>query len=177
MTCIVAISENKKVYIGGDSASVAGNMTNITCLKKVFRVGEFLIGYTHSFRIGQLLQYQLQPPEHKEVISDLAYLSVDFVNTLRELFREHGVLEVVNNIESGSNFLVGYRGNLYNISYDFQVNQPLEGYDSVGSGMNVALGSLFSTTTGKPKKRIKKALKAASHHVTSVRPPFVVESI
>ena len=34
--------------------------------KKVFHNGEFIMGFTDSFRMGQLLQYKLQiPPQHE----------------------------------------------------------------------------------------------------------------
>lgn len=60
MTCIIGLIKNKKVYIGGDSAGVDG--LNITIRKdsKVFKINKFIIGYTSSFRMGQLLRFKLK---------------------------------------------------------------------------------------------------------------------
>jgi hypothetical protein len=55
MTCIVGIVENGKVYMGGDAAGVNGYSVRVRKDPKLFKVGEFLFGYTSSFRMGQLL--------------------------------------------------------------------------------------------------------------------------
>jgi len=59
MTCIVGIAQEGKVWIGADSAAVSGQDIRATALRKVFRRGQFLIGYTSSFRMGQLPQFHL----------------------------------------------------------------------------------------------------------------------
>ncbi|KKN17732.1 hypothetical protein LCGC14_0962700, partial [marine sediment metagenome] len=63
MTCIVGfIDDGGKAWMGGDSAGVAGHHTHPRRDPKVFRVGPVLIGYTSSFRMGQLLRYHLKIP-------------------------------------------------------------------------------------------------------------------
>ena len=64
MTAIVAIRQDNTVYMGGDSAGVAGLKITIRKDPKVFINGNFLMGFTTSFRMGQLLQYSFKPPEH-----------------------------------------------------------------------------------------------------------------
>ena len=66
MTCIVGVVDNGKVYMGGDSAGVGGLCIETRKQPKVFRNGDFLIGYTDSFRMGQLLQYKMSPPRYFE---------------------------------------------------------------------------------------------------------------
>ena len=61
MTCIVGLVHEGVVYIGGDSAGVAG-LSLVVRADEMFRNGDFLMGFTTSFRMGQLLRYKLYPP-------------------------------------------------------------------------------------------------------------------
>lgn len=63
MTCIVGVTHKGRVYMGGDSAGVSGLDLTVRKDQKVFRNGEFAIGFTSSFRMGQILQYVFFPPE------------------------------------------------------------------------------------------------------------------
>jgi len=59
MTCIAGFVNKNEVWIGGDSAGVAGYNLRIRKDTKVFKVnGRFLIGYTNSFRMGQKKIYR-----------------------------------------------------------------------------------------------------------------------
>ena len=62
MTCIVGLVHEGVVYIGGDSAGVARLSLTVRADEKVFRNSDFLMGFTTSFRMGQLLRYSLKPP-------------------------------------------------------------------------------------------------------------------
>jgi len=63
MTCIVGIQHDGRVYIGGDSAGVAGYSITSRADAKVFTVGPYVMGFTSSFRMGQLLRYGLKAPK------------------------------------------------------------------------------------------------------------------
>lgn len=63
MTCIVGLVDQGNVWIGGDSAGVGGYDLMLRADQKVFRNGDFLMGFTSSFRMGQLLRYKLSPPK------------------------------------------------------------------------------------------------------------------
>ena len=74
----------------------------------------------------------------------------------------------------GGNFLVGYKGRLYEVQDDFSVlNSPVEGM-AVGSGEQSARGSLY-TTRGEwdAHRRILQALEAAENVAVGVKGPFV----
>ena len=45
MTCIIGLVENSKVYIGGDSAGVAGYGLSVRADEKVFKKGDFIFGF------------------------------------------------------------------------------------------------------------------------------------
>lgn len=160
--------------MGGDRAAVSCSDIRLTAHPKVFKRGEYLLGYTSSFRNGQILEYGIEFPEPLEDHLD-SFMVNSFMPLVKNKFREAECLKVINAEAVGACFLVGVRGNLYTVHEDFQVRRNQPNYDSVGSGSSVALGSLFSTEGMKPKKRVKLALKAASAFITSVSGPFDME--
>lgn len=170
MTCIAAIAEKGVVYMGGDSAGVAGLSITIRADEKVFINNGFIFGFTSSFRMGQLLQYKFDPPKQKASQSDMAYMVTDFIDAVRKCFADNGFDK---NGNLGGTFLVGYNGRLYRIDSDYQVGIPSSGYDSVGCGHDLAKGSLFSTK-GKPEDRIKTSLEAAAKFSGGVEAPFKI---
>lgn len=174
MTCIVGLVKDGKVYIGGDSAGVAGLDLEIRADEKVFRNGEFIMGFTSSFRMGQLLRYKFKPPYHMPNKSDDEYMVSDFVEAVRECLKAGGYAANHNGEENGGTFLVGYRGNLYVIEDDYQVGKPIAPYSAVGCGSQIAKGSLFSSEHLSAKERVLEALNAAENFSAGVRRPFHV---
>ena len=180
MTCIVGLVEDGTVYIGGDSAGVAGYSLTVRKDVKVFRNGDFLIGFTSSFRMGQLLHHAFVPPEfptwdEKNTVEK--YMSTTFVDAIRQCLKDGGFAQKTSEQESGGNFLIGFKGRLFEIASDYQVGEPLDGYAAVGCGYDVALGALYATPNTKPKKRVELALQASERHNAGVRGPFIVECI
>ncbi len=172
MTCIVGIVHKNKVYIGGDSAGVAGLDVIIRADSKVFTNKDFVFGFTSSFRMGQLLRYSFVPPAHKEHQDVYEYMVTKFVNQVRKCFHAGGYGKKNNEVESGGTFLVGYSGRLFSIQNDYQVAESSLPYDAVGCGQSYALGSLFATKLKEPKARIRLALSAAEQFSGGVRGPF-----
>jgi len=173
MTCIVGVAEGGKAYIGADSASVAGWQVRATGLRKVFRRQQFVIGYTGSFRMGQILQHHLTVEPQKSE-PDEAYMVRTFIEAVRDCLKEHGFAEVENNVEKGGTFLVGYNGIVYDIDSDFQVNHFADGFTAVGCGNEYALGALKALETLPPKERILRSLEISAHFCGAVTGPFLV---
>lgn len=173
MSCIVGIVENGKMYFGADSAGVDSSF-NLRVRKdeKVFINSGFIMGFTSSFRMGQLLRYSFTPPQIKENQDVYSYMATDFVDAVRDLFKRGGYLVSEKGEEQGGSFLVGYKGRLFNIQDDFQVAECVENYDAVGCGEGYALGSLYSTQKLEPKERLKTALECAENFSAGVRAPF-----
>jgi len=176
MTCIVGFIKNKSVYIGGDSAGVAG--LNITPRKdvKVFRNGDFVIGYTSSFRMGQLLRFKLQVENQLPEQDDYEYMCTHFIDAVRKCLKEGGYTKVENNKEDIGCFLVAYNNRLYSINDDLQVGESLDNFDSVGCGSNYAKGALsvLEKSQKSAENIIKEALETAVRFSGGVRPPFVI---
>lgn len=177
MTCVVGLVHNEKVFIGVDSAAVSGWTRRVTELRKVFRVGPFLIGYTTSFRMGQLLEHQLVVPPQTSQQSDMSYMVNTFIESARKLFKDRGFTQVEQNKEKGGQYLVGYKGHLYSIESDFQVGEMTDAYDAVGSGSDYALGAMAALARVPPTKRIRRSLEIAAHFNMGVCPPYHIRSI
>lgn len=178
MTCIVGLVHAGAVTIGGDSAAVDGLDLRVRADAKVFRTGAFICGFTSSFRMGQLLRYALTPPDHDPRIAVHQFMATTFVDAVRTCLKAGGYAEMTNGAEQGGSFLVGYRGQLFEIASDYQVGQPLDGFAAIGCAGQVALGALFATRgNDDPAARVQIALEAAERFSTGVRAPFVIERL
>lgn len=177
MTCIVGVIQKEKTYIGADSAGVAGLDVSIRKDPKVFKVGDFVIGCTSSFRMIQLLRFSLQLPKVYPDADIYQYMCTEFINAVRTCFRNGGFLRLDSNVESGGKFLVGYKDRLFVIESDYQVGENEKKYDAVGCGEPFALGALDAMADNIPaEEMINKALIIAAYRSGGVRPPFIIES-
>jgi hypothetical protein len=174
LTCIVGIVEGGKVYIGGDSAGVAGYYLQSRADQKVFTNGPFVFGFTSSFRMGQILRYGFTPPQRHPDTDVMAFMVTAFIDAIRNTFKNAGYAKKTNDQEEAGTFLVGYEGRLFKISDDYQVGESLDQYDACGCGQDIALGSLHSTGGMDPERRIEIALTAAEKYSAGVRAPFNV---
>ena len=182
MTCIVGLEYEDGVIIGCDAAAVTGSLKMITTTPKVFRLQNLLIGYTWSFRMGQVLQYAKDIPDLTNTNSNYEYLVSDFVPFVRSLFKDAGIMKVENSVEEGGQFLVGIRGQLFEINSDFCVLRYEDGFNAVGSGQSYALGALYSRSgrfLSTPnlewkKKLVEIGLETAEHFCTTVSSPFKI---
>jgi ATP-dependent protease HslVU (ClpYQ) peptidase subunit len=182
VTCIVGLVADQRVYIGADSAGVDGGRyaMMLRADRKVFRNGPFLMGFTSSFRMGQLLAHALQPPKPREGADIFAFMVTDFVNAVRDCLKTGGYARKTNEEETGGTFLVGFRGRLFRIEGDYQVGECPRAYDAVGCGDLIALGALRAMdrdTSLSPSGRVMTALEAAEDYSAGVRGPFHIECL
>jgi ATP-dependent protease HslVU (ClpYQ) peptidase subunit len=175
VTCIVGIEYDGGVVIGADSAGVAGYSITVRADTKVFRNSEYVMGFTGSFRMGQLLRYSLIPPLPENWDVD-RFMATDFVQAVRECLRDGGYARNDSGSEQGGVFLVGIRGRLYRIDVDYQIGRSVDNYEAVGSGEEFALGAMFASAHLPPEERARLALEAAAHHSSAVCPPFHIMS-
>lgn len=176
MTAIAGLMDSGQVWIGGDSAGVAGYSRTVRADVKVFANAGYIFGFTDSFRMGQLIRCAWVPPQPSDNEDVYEFLVTRFIDDLRTMLKAGGFVEVLNNVETGGSFLMGFRGQLYNVDSDFQVGIPAIGYDARGCGEDLVLGSLFTSAGGRmsPRTRITRALDAASAFSAGVCPPYTV---
>lgn len=173
MTCIAAVVAGNTVYMGADSAGVAGCDLTVRADSKVFVNGDFLIGFTSSFRMGQLLRYKFKPPVFRPKEKELyEYMVTDFVDAVRQCFKDGGYAQTDKGEEAGGCFLVGVSGRIFKIESDYQVGESINPYDATGCGLAYALGALSVTNTVDPMERVQMALGAAEAFNSAVRGPF-----
>ena len=175
MTAIVALVENGKIYMGGDSAGVSGLRLTVRKDEKVFINSDFIIGFTTSFRMGSLLRYSFNPPEKPRDFTDEEFMNTKFVDAIRECFKAGGFATSDAGAEVGGQFIVGYNKRLYTIDSDYQVGMPADPFCAAGCGIDLCLGSMCSTKGKPPRDRICTALSAAERFSAGVRGPFVVK--
>jgi hypothetical protein len=176
VTCIVGIEHDGRVTIGADSAGIAGLSVTIRADTKVFRNGEFVMGFTTSFRMGQLLRYALVPPTPIDWDID-RFMATEFVSAVRDCLREGGYARIDSGTESGGTFLVGIHGRLYRIDEDYQIGRSVDLYDACGCGEEFALGALHGSGDLDPETRVTRALEAAAHHSAGVAAPFHIVTV
>ena len=178
MTCIIGYidRENKKILISGDSAGVNKYMLYHRKDSKIFIREPFIMGFTGSFRMGQLLmaddRFSIRIQKKDE--TNIQYMISAFIPSIQKLFSDGGYLEIINDVKHGGEFIVGYHGTLYRIESDFQVSEYLEDYCACGCGEEIALGSLFTSEVKDIKEKILIAMKAAEHYSTIVSSPFEI---
>lgn len=179
MTCIVAIAQNGVVYMAADHAASDDKSGYIITRRdpKVFKVGQYGIAFTDSFRMGQILQYSWKPPIYTPTKTNSGldkFMRTKFIDSVKQSFKDNGFGDIGGNDEdTGGIFIVGVCGRIFVIDEDFHVGEALVNYMAEGGGGFFAMGALYATKNQKnPKIRLKTALEAASEFSMSVSPPF-----
>lgn len=187
MTCVVALRHEGVIYMGCDSAGVGGWYNRANRVDpKIYRVGDMLIGFTTSFRMGQLLGHSLTLPHHHADVAIEKYMVTSFIDAVRKLLKDGGYAEKKDEVERGGTFLVAYKGRIFHIESDYQVGEREEPFDAVGCGWDLALGSFFTSERGVhgsgtqrdiARSRVLLALEASAAFSAGVHPPFRVEEL
>jgi len=162
--------------MGADSA--AGERS-VNQPHKIFRIGGLLIGYTTSWRMGQILEHHLDVEDHEEGLTNMAYLVRYFIPAVRKCLQEQGYTKIENNQEEAGSFLVGYLGHIYHVFNNFQVLEMTGGFDACGYGEDFALGAMYTLKHSQflPRERILMCLEAAAHFSGYIQPPFHVKTL
>ena len=159
MTCIVAITDGKTVYMGGDRGHSDSHTIVSSTRPKIFDVGSYLIGYAGNSGIGQAVVYNFEfPPLGKTHNIDRHMLQV-FIPKLRAFVTDNNI-KLPDDSDDNASFIVGVKGRVYEIDLsDFQCIEYNE--ICIGSGGSYAYGSLYSNRDKDPIYRINEALEAA----------------
>jgi hypothetical protein len=166
VTCVVGVEVGGAVILGADSGWGTDNLVSSVNTPKVFPMGEFVFGFAGSWKLGLTIRHSLAPESPDDGDLDF-YMNSDFIAALRELFADEGRFPK-------DELVVGIRGELYEIDRGEAAVRSC-GYDAIGAGGAVAMGSLHTTAALglEPRERLRLALEAAAAHVPTVCPPFV----
>lgn len=172
MSTVIGVVENGKIWMGADTraSTECGEIRPIVC-KKIFRNGDYMIGYVGSVRGGQILYPNFfKPPKD---IWDLPDKIIEQCTTKGCLASEENQTSMQT-----CNYLIGYQRKLYEILVDFQMSEIPE-TTSIGSGSSYAMGSLYTTSRMKdeftPEMRIQLALEAAAEYNANTSGPFLID--
>lgn len=181
MTCIAGLVADGVVVMGADAAGSDGWNIVTRTDAKIFRRGPYLIGFTTSFRMGQLLHFAGTLPDPPEDAAMLyGFMVTDFIEAVRHLLKDGGFAEKNNERESAGEFMVGANGRLFVVGDDYQVAEHSAGIAAIGSGYQIAIGALaaFRRSGSLDSHRdILAALELAEEWVATVRGPFTVLSL
>ena len=173
MTCIIGIETDDGVILAGDS--MAGDPSYYSAdsldIPKLFRVGAHVLGFTTSFRMGDLLRYHLALPNPPR--SNLhRYMVTTVIPAVRTCLKDGGFATTKDGAEVGGDFLIGVSGRLFRVSSNYMVARSANGYAAIGCGEFVAVGAMFAASDLAPRARLRIALEAAEHHNMGVRRPW-----
>jgi ATP-dependent protease HslVU (ClpYQ) peptidase subunit len=174
MTCIVAIGKNGVSWLGGDSAATSGDMSKrIIGESKVFVKKNIAFGVAGSPKILNALMNTenfSMLPKFKDVESLVHNGIVPLVKKSLDEFEciAEGMFEGA--------ILFGAKGKVFRLESNFQVISCIHNFDSIGSGSDIAMGSLYATKSMSPRKRITLALEASADNNAGVCAPFNIVS-
>lgn len=181
MTCVVGIvDDSNRVWLASDSLGSGGGIKQEFLTPKLIsrqveirerqtfkRYEPLLIGYTGSFRIGNVLTNNLSLPAIAKPVEQ--YMVCDFIPAVIEAFEHSGCLKEEAHVKSGGTFLVGVLGRLFEVQSDFSVVEPALGYTAIGSGQEFALGALWAVDhLADPECAARDAINAAKAFSTTV---------
>ena len=175
MTCIVGFLDKKngRTYIGADSCGSNASVKRTRVDKKLFKLKDdldALLGFTSSFRMGQLLMFAEGLTQYEDYIDkdseneecseecdckteletqmikienmDLEQMVTTFVPNVANVLLDGGFATQNGEGLEGGVFMFAHKDKLYRIDCDFQVEETEESYNACGSGEPYALGAL-----------------------------------
>lgn len=177
------------VGIQGRSWALLGSDTRITSdgaiyrmpknQSKIVEVDGIMIASAGDVRGGNILEHGLKIPK-VTVKSDEQFITSYFIPAIRQAFSDAGYEKTLEGISTHeTEFLVAYKGKIYEIDSDYSWVQDSRNIYALGSGGAIALGALAtlvgdSITKTEARKWALKALDIASSYNADTAPPYHV---
>ena len=171
MTCIAGIAHEGKVYIAGERS--AADEVSITTLSvpKVNVKGDWIYGYAGSYGIGQLMDMIKLPPAGENPYITLRTTIVERLKVGISNYSQDDIKD------KDTVWLIGSGGRLFEFHHSDYSTIEID-TTAIGSGANLALGSLYTTRDWKSQaKRLTTALGAAITYSPTCQGPIDIFSI
>jgi len=181
MTCIVALSEGEELVMGADSgASHLPDYEMYTVsMPKVFRAGPWLVGFSGSYRLGQILKFSMPWPEAPKKL-DYEFMVTEMTRALYDcLSNQFDSGQPESAVNRQWQVLIGRLGKVFGVNYRYDVINISDPFTAIGSGRKFALGALHGLVDRQDlslQERVERALLAAAKFVPGIGQPFVIES-
>lgn len=181
MTCVLALkfideTDKQVVLLAADKMGSNGSVKRIYTKPKIFKNGDFYIGYSTSFCMGQILQHVWTPPEQKIGQTDDDYLFNDVRASLHKMFEDNdfGFKKSESNGEPNrGTFIMVYKGRIFEVFSNMALLE-VDGFASVGCGSEIMQGaigmylSLVESADILPDNMLDKAFKIVSERSCGV---------
>lgn len=144
MTCCIGYKTNKMLCFASDTQGSNEDTKETRLDPKIFKLNDMLIATCGSFRMRDVLMYELDIPKLK-INEDIdKYVRTTVINGIRNLFIEKNIC--VKNDEtdfaSPGDILLGIQNKIYKIESDFQVGETDKAYVAIGCGAREAMGAM-----------------------------------
>ena len=179
MTCIVSFIDKKKrtMWMASDSQSTDGWTSTNLRGSKIIDLDHYLIGGCGFVRYGQIIAHGNNLPAPKGDL--MAFMCSEFVAHIAKICSDSGFLRK-KEIPGGGNLLVLVNGRAFSVDSMFGVIESNKLYDVVGSGSQVATGSLYCDNKRgflekNPKNSLSCAILAAKSCIWGVGGRIVIK--
>jgi len=164
MTIIAAAEDTTGYWIASDSQG-GSNGTFIELGSKLIRKYNYIIGFSYSYRVRDII---LESDKFPKTIGSIKGFR-KFRDILKELMLDDGCLVTAGSSETllhPISLIVISHSGIYMMEGDYQIHKIENGYASVGSGIEVGLGALKATlaTTRSAQQAVEEAVSAAILH-------------
>lgn len=166
MTCIIAIKDKNNIYMASDKLSTTEyGLKDICKIPKIFKPAKnILLGTAGSTRFSQVIEYfvDFNIDNNKD---ELVNLMTNIIPSLLKAIEDNKVDE-----SDLSPFIICINNRIFEVDSGFGIIEPDRDYTTMGSGGEVAKGSLYATedTLHTTEERIKIAIEASSYFIKSV---------
>ena len=131
MTCIIAYKNKKgNVVLAGDKMGSNGYTHSTIKEPKVFKKGDFMLGYTTSFRMGQILHHLWNPPQRKVDQNHCNYIYTDVIPSFIKIFDDNKF----GKDASYGFFIMIFEGRIYEVQENMSILERERNVVSVGCG-------------------------------------------
>ncbi|MBQ2653291.1 MAG: hypothetical protein IJF83_07035 [Methanobrevibacter sp.] len=160
MTVIIALKDkkNKRIIFGSDrqysQGIIKGVCKNKIITKKVNIIDayyneldtrEIHIGLAGPGFIAEIIEYNFTAPDMNEKQTFMEYLYDEFLEELRQILIDKKLSGTSNEVfKSGSNILIVFDDEIYEIFSNFSVSKIPDEYAVAGAGFEIAIGSLYT---------------------------------
>ena len=178
MTTLIGIELEDRCVLAADSQITEDNLRTIcTTVPKIVSVGKYLLGITGDSRPGDILAYNWSPPKYQGA-DPTQWMGKKVLPSILTAFKENGYdpYEATKDKDAGFDYLVAFNGNLFHIAVDLSFIQSTKGIYGLGSGGQLALGSLYSLTDSainlNPERHARRAIEIAMMLDINTNPPI-----
>lgn len=160
MTIAIALKDlkNNQIILGVDKQATCGQIIHKTKDKLIELPIDVIDGYgetvdteilhialSGNLYLGSFLSHGFIIPPLDEQQNFMDYLYQDFLPSLKQILQEDNLIAIDNNIsDMESSFIMVFKDQIYNVNYRFGIDVLEQDYIVIGSGTQMAIGSLYT---------------------------------